>query len=107
VLAGLSQHDSLAPTMIRGDGDGFSVDVEFSEPLHPATLTLANWSWRVGNIRFTCMVAAISGNHVYLQGLDDEADAGPDALWYEADPPEIQDLAGNPAAAIAARLINT
>ena len=53
------------------------------------------------------MVAAISGNHVYLQGLDDESDAGPDALWYYAGPPDIQDLAGNPAAAIDARLINT
>ena len=93
--------------MIRGDGDGFSVDVEFSEPLQPATLELLNWSWRVGNVRFTCMAAVISGSHVFLQGLDDEADAGPDAIWYAADPPDIQDLAGNPAAAITARLINT
>ena len=93
--------------MIRGDGDGFGVDVEFSEPLQPATLTLANWSWRVSNVRYVCMAATISGSHVFLQGLDDEADIGPDALWYAADPPEIQDLAGNPAVVIGARLINT
>ena len=93
--------------MIRGDGNGPSVDVEFSEPLQPATLAWGNWSWRIGNNRYICIVATISDNYVLLQGLDDEADIGPDALWYAAEPPEIQDLAGNPAAAIAARLINT
>jgi len=106
VQAGLSKHDSLAPTMIRGDGDGFSVDVEFSEPLQPATLTLANWSWRVSGEYYICMAATISGNHVFLQGTPDEAEAGPDALWYNAVPPDIQDLAGNPAVAFAARPIN-
>ena len=93
--------------MISGAGDGFAVEVEFSEPLQPAPLAWGNWSWRVGNVRYICMLATISGSRVYLQGLDDDADAGPDALWYYAVPPDIQDLAGNPAAAIAARPINT
>ena len=92
--------------MVRGDGDGFSVDVEFSEPLQPATLAWGNWSWRVGGDRYICLQATISGSRVFLQGLADEADAGPDALWYYAVPPDIKDLAGNPAAAIHARLIN-
>lgn len=92
--------------MIRGDGDGFSIDVEFSEPLQPATLALSNWSWRVGNVRYTCMEATIAGSRVFLQGLNDESDIGPDAIWYAADPADILDLAGNPAAAINARPIN-
>ena len=92
--------------MVRGDGDGYSVDVEFSEPLQPATLTLANWTWQVGGDRYLCMEATISGNHVFLQGTPDESDPGPDSLSYNAVPPDLQDLAGNPAAAIEARLIN-
>jgi hypothetical protein len=67
---------------------------------------LANWSWRVGNVNFACMAATISGNHVFLQGVDNEAETAPDALWYNAVPPDIKDLAGNPAAAIVARPIN-
>jgi len=92
--------------MIRGDGLGYLVVVEFSEPLQPATLTLANWSWRIGNDSYICTEATISGNQVFLQGTPDESEVGPDAIWYKAVPPDIQDLAGNPAAAIEARLIN-
>ena len=92
--------------MIRGDGVGYFVIVEFSVPLQPATLTLANWWWRVGNNTYICTEATISGNQVFLQGTPDETEEGPDALWYNAVPPDIQDLAGNPAAAIVARLIN-
>jgi len=93
--------------MIRGDGLGYLVVVEFSEPLQPATLTLANWSWRIGNDSYICTEATISGNQVFLQGTPDESEMGPDALWYYAVPPDIKDLAGNPAAAIHDRLINT
>jgi hypothetical protein len=102
----LSQHDSTPPTLIRGDGDGFALDLEFSEPLRPGSLTHGNWSWRVAGTTFDCFDIIVSGNRLFMQGVDLAPQPGVDIINYSAAVPDVLDLAGNPLAPIVAQRLN-
>lgn len=103
----MSQLDLTPPTYVRGDGDGFSIDVELSEPLQPGPVNLANWMWRVSNTAFECFEAIATGNRIFLQGADTQADPGPDQISYNPPPYDVLDLAGNPLATILQAPLNT
>lgn len=95
VAAGLSQRDSTPPAFVRGDGDGFALDLEFTEPLRNQAYTLGSWSWRRGNVLFECFQIIVSNNRLFMQGVDTEADPGVDQITYNPIIPDVCDLAGN------------
>lgn len=108
VSAGLSQHDSEPPTLVRGDGDGWSIELEFTEALQPGPYNLANWTWRVGGVTYECAEATrlSSPNRILLQGIDLVPEAGPDQISYNPPPFDVLDLAGNPLATILQAPLN-
>lgn len=104
----MSQLDSTPPTLIRGDGDGWTVELEFSESVRPGPYNLANWSWRVAGVLYECVGAVRLGNtnRILLTGVDDVPEVGPDQISYNPPPYDILDLAGNPLNAIPQAPLN-